>query len=75
MFEEQIPEPRTAKTSSYTQAGDLLQYRYGPNYRDNEVAKKPSNMRYDKGEIKQYDDLKTFADVMKEKRNSSNIFY
>ena len=70
-----MPEARTVKGNSYTQAGDLLQYRYGPNYRDQQVPEKPSNNRFDKGEIKQYDELRNFAGVMKEKRNSSSIFF
>jgi hypothetical protein len=52
-----------------------IQYRYGPNYREQHVPAKPSNNRYDKGELQQYDQLRNFAEVMKEKRNSSSIFY
>jgi hypothetical protein len=58
-----------------SQASELLQYKYGPNYRDSGVSAKPSNLLYDREGLRQYDDLKSFADVMKEKRNSSSITF
>ncbi|OMJ90964.1 hypothetical protein SteCoe_6529 [Stentor coeruleus] len=75
VFEEYAPEPRANKPHTYSETSEILQYKYAPNYRDNEITNKPSNTRYGKQDFRQYDDLKSFADVMKEKRNSSSIFF
>lgn len=63
------------KSQNYSETSNIIQYKYAPNYKDSEVTAKPSNASYEKQDFKQYDDLKNFADVMKEKRNTSNIFF
>ncbi|OMJ75136.1 hypothetical protein SteCoe_25795 [Stentor coeruleus] len=75
VFDQYIPEPRTVKSQNYSETSNIIHYKYAPNYRDNEITAKPSNTRYEKEDLKQYDDLKSFTDVMKEKRNTSNIFF
>ena len=74
MFEEVIPEARTERVRKVTETEELLQYKYAPKYRDSVVAVKPSTAKYEKGELRQYDDLRSFTAVMREKRNASSIF-
>ena len=74
VFQETIPEARTQRARNTTQAEELIQYKYAPSYRDTFISPKPQSSRYDKGETRQYEDLKNFTHTMREKRNSSSIF-
>lgn len=75
MFDQYIPEARTKRPQTTTQASELLSYQYGPNYRDSEVTSKPSNTRFNRDGLNQVDDLKSIAGSLKEKRNQSSIFF
>ena len=74
IFEEFIPEARAQRPVTTSQASEVLQYRYGPDYREAEITAKPSNARFNRDGLRQVDDLKSVADSLKEKRNQSSIF-